>query len=189
MHKAVLPVLTALVLGTAAAPAAAAPAGEQVLTGTDGSSVDWSPWKASPFGSHTVAACGVQVRITAVVDETQIRTRPLPAGAAAVETRGRSVLRFTVVGAPERSVTRDDSGRSVSPDYSIAYANGDFLFRSTGANFFHNVPAEVRTSGLPALALTYGRTSVLFHGTRPASTADVIDPAGVVVDVCHLLRP
>lgn len=187
MYRAVLPGLTALVLGLAAAPASAAPSPDRVPAGPSSASTEWSPWKASPFGNHTAQACGGKVRVTPVVDQIQIRTRPLPAGATAIETRGRSVLRFTVVGSPERTVTREDSGRSTSPDYSIAYANGDFLFRADGANFFYNVPAEVRTSGLPALALTYGHTAVLFHGTRPQSTADVIDPARTVVDVCRLL--
>ena len=176
MRKALLvPSVAALVLAVAA-PASAGPADST-----------WSPWKPIPSKPSSIAACGTTVALTFPVNQEEQRTRPLPAGATAIEVRGPYTVTFTPKDHPERAVTKDASGESISPNYSIAYKNGDFLYRATGNNVFFNRPTEIASSKLPQLAVTYGPVAILFSGSAKGPQADVITRPGAYNDICKAL--
>ena len=172
MRKTLVSILTAvaLLLLPATPAVAAAPS-------------PWSPWAPSPTPPFTrTGLCTAEVGFTFPVDEVVQRTRTDPGGNTEIQSKGRLVVTLTplVPGTP-RHHTFDISGPSLGKNTQIAYLNGDYLYRATGASVIFFFGTAVEGTGMPRLALTRGPIAILYTGTEKA---DVITRPRTVIDLC-----
>ena len=144
----------------------------------------WSPWTAVPKNDPFVAKgyCSVPIKVQDYVQREVQRTRTIPGGTE-IEIKGKYVVRLIPFNGSHKHYDFDASGSEVGDHSSIAYDNGDFLFRGTGANFLGLSKSEQKTTGLPPIAITYGPEALfyIYQGSKanPPFRVDLGQPVGI----------
>lgn len=190
MRKLIIPfVLALLLLGIPSSAQAGthATAGADARSSTARASVNqkWSAWAPSPSPVRDVTGlCTESLHLTYPVDHVRQRSRLIPGGNTEIESKGKLVVSITPASQPDRHYVFDISGPSLGKNSQIAYANGDYLYRATGASLLPAFGTAVDNSGLPRLAFTKGAVGILYTGTVKG---DVITRPGSVVDVCRYM--
>jgi hypothetical protein len=70
--------------------------------------------------------------------------------------------------------------------HAVFYANGDFLFQSSGPALITLSPDQVAATGLPEISLNKGNMRILFGAT---GSVHVLSRTGKLVDLCARLNP
>lgn len=180
-------------LGVAlAGPASASvtPESRSTVTAKTGA---WSPWANVPIGKpfHFTACGGHRVEIRDYIKHLKHRTRKITTRygpAIEIEYHGRFMQKM-VDHTADTSALINNSGSAVGRNSMIAYKDGAFLYRATGASFVVNTSVMAHTSGLPRLAVMQGRVGILYgkhNGTW--NYAKIVTKPDSIVDACTLLK-
>lgn len=178
-------------LGVALAGPASASAPPDVRGTITAKTGAWTPWTNIPVAKprHYTACGGHRVEIRDYIQHEKARTRKISTRygpATEIEVYGRYVARVVDLTA-KTSATVNASGSSLGPNSQIAYQDGAYLYRATGASIAVNSRVEIQSSGLPRIAVTQGRIGVLFGTHSGGDEAQVITKPDTVVDGCTLL--
>lgn len=151
----------------------------------------WGPWKNIPVAKPVFrTACGMhRIEIRDYIQHEKMRTRSISTKfgpAVAIQVYGRYVVKM-IDHTASTSAIINASGSSLGDNYSIAYKDGAYLFRGTGASILENSRMEAGSSGLPHVAVTQGRVAVLYGDHHGHDTAHVVIAPDSVVDACTLL--
>jgi hypothetical protein len=189
MRKSLLSFAAALAVLLLPAPAMAGtstPPGRTTASSASTSkSSPWSPWTPTPTTPFTTGGlCTADIAFTFPVDQVVQRHRLDPGGNTEIESKGRLVTTLTPQVAGAKSYTFDISGPSLGEHTQIAYLNGDYLYRATGASIVLFFDTAVQGTGMPRLAFTRGPVAILYTGTVKS---DVITRPKTVIDLCALM--
>jgi hypothetical protein len=190
MRKLTVPLLATLLLlavpGTAQAGTHAT-GGADARRSTAKASVNqkWSDWAYTPSAAgDATGLCAEPIHLAFPVDRVEQRRRLIPGGSTEIESKGKLVVTITPTSQPDHHYTFDISGPSTGKNSQIAYVNGDYLYRATGASLLPAYGTAVDNSGLPRLAYTRGAVGVLYAGSVKG---DVITRPKTVIDVCKYM--
>lgn len=106
----------------------------------------WGPWKNIPVAKPSFGtACGMhRIEYRDYIQHEKIRTRAISTKygpATAIQVYGRFVVKLIDHTAGTSAII-NASGSTLGKNYSIAYKDGTYLYRATGANILFNSRLE-----------------------------------------------
>lgn len=134
---------------------------------------------------HFIGCGGARMEERDYIQHEKIRTRSLGAGNTALQFYGRYEIKV-IDHDHGTSAVINASGSSLGSNFSIAYKNGDYLYRATGANTIFQSTTHPKAPGLPRDFVSQGRISLMFFHDQ-SKTPKVLDRPDTVSNICSLL--
>jgi len=150
-----------------------------VLPGT--ASARGDGWQFIPSSSSVIKGCGTTVAIDVLANKEYAKFASGPNGSTVVVVlNGVLKLRLT----NEKTGTSFVVNASGTGHHAVLYANGDFLFQSSGPALITLSPDQADQTGLPEIFLNKGNMRLLFGAD---GSARPLSRTGRLVDLCARL--
>lgn len=148
----------------------------------------WTAWKNVPVAKpyHFLGCGGAHLESRDYIQHEKTRTRSLGHGNTAIETYGRYEVKL-IDHDHGTSAIVNVSGSSLGRNFSIAYENGDYLYRATGANLLLQARTHPVSPGLFRNFVSQGRISLMFFHDQ-SKTPKLLDRPDTVTNACSLLK-